>query len=75
MRRSTYRSSVSLPASVRESKLYHKSKDSSRSWAERIVQLNIETGLMIFYASKGGNTSCIDIILVTILIMIIIYRC
>ena len=68
MRRSTYRSSVSLPASVRESKLYHKSKDSSKSWAERIVQLNIETGLMIFYASKGGT----EIILITIMIIIII---
>jgi len=56
MRRSPYRSSVSLPASVRESKLYHKSKESSKSWAERIVQFNVETGLMIFYASKGGKS-------------------
>ena len=62
MRRSTYRSSISLPASVRESKLYHKSKENSRSWAERIVQFNVETGLMIFYASKGGKSSSISLL-------------
>ena len=54
MRRASYKSSISLPENVRESKLYHKSKDSSKSWAERTVQLNLTTGLMVFYASKGG---------------------
>ena len=53
MRRSSLKSSV-LPDNVKESKLYHKSKDSSKSWAERTVQLNLTTGLMVFYASKGG---------------------
>lgn len=55
MRRASYRSSITLPASIREAKLYHKGKDSSKAWSERIVQLNIETGLMILYASKGGK--------------------